>query len=203
MTLSSVSAAVLMGGRSRRMGAPKALLRLVDDGPTLIERIAATLRGLTEDVLLVGAPSWPLPAPLNGYRLVTDRGVSAADGIVAALEAATHRFCIVVACDMPFLHAALLREMATTAMDGRRGVVATAGGNRHPLHAVWDRERLREVRAAVTCGERSLVALTLLADMAAVDLDAPGRDPRERWSAFNVNTPDDLAVARAHAREDG
>lgn len=199
MTHSSISAAVLIGGRSRRMGEPKALLRLDDAGETLVERTVATLGELAADVILIGAPNWPLPASLAGYRPVADRGESAADGVLAALETAAHRYCIVVACDMPFLHHGLLRQMAEEAARRGRGVVAADEHGGHPLHAVWDRECLPELRAAVDRGERSLGALARMAEMTTIHLDAPGRSARERWSVFNVNTPDDLAVARAHA----
>jgi molybdopterin-guanine dinucleotide biosynthesis protein A len=52
----AVSAAVLIGGHSRRMGEPKALLRLVDDGETLVERVVARLGAVTREIALVGAP---------------------------------------------------------------------------------------------------------------------------------------------------
>lgn len=198
MTPSSISAAVLIGGKSRRMGEPKALLRL-GGGETLIERTVATLGDVAAEVVLVGAPTWPLPAALARYRPFADRGESAADGVVAALEAGTHRFCIVVACDMPFLDAGLLREMAGEAARQGRGIVAADARGWHPLHAVWDRDRLSDVRAAVDRGERSLGELARLAGMVVVDLEAPRREVRARWSVFNVNTPVDLAKARAHA----
>jgi molybdenum cofactor guanylyltransferase len=199
MIQSSISAAVLIGGRSRRMGMPKALLRLADNDPTLIERTAATLHQVAAEVVLVGTPSWLLPDSLAEWPLVADHGTSAADGVVTALESAKRRFCIVVACDMPFLDSRLLREMASAAVREGRGMVAADARGWHPLHAVWDRERLPELRAAVDRDQRSLGALARLTGMATIDLDAPGRTDRERWSAFNVNTPEDLEVARARA----
>jgi molybdopterin-guanine dinucleotide biosynthesis protein A len=81
--------------------------------------------------------------------------------------------------------------------------MAADGHGAHPLHAVWDRERLPELRVAASQGERSLAALARISLMATVDLDAPHRHVRERWSVFNVNTPEDLEAARAHAGGDG
>jgi molybdopterin-guanine dinucleotide biosynthesis protein A len=199
MTRSSISAAVLIGGHSRRMGTPKALLRLVDGGETVLERTVATLQAIADDVVLVGTPGWPLPAPVIGCRQVADRGTSAADGIVTALNEAAHRWCVVVACDMPFLDPHLLREMADLAQRTRRGVVASDATGAHPLHAVWDREQLPPIRTALDRGERSLGNLSQLAGMQPLDLDAPGRSDGAQWSVFNVNTPHDLDVARRHA----
>lgn len=199
MAPSSISAAVLIGGKSRRMGEPKALLRLIEGGPTLIERTVATLRTVSDDVVLVGKPGWVLPEPLAALRLEVDNGVSAADGVVTALDAAAHRFCAVVACDMPFLDAGLLRDMGEIAVQKQRGVIATDARGAHPLHAVWDRETAPALHAAIEQGERSLGAFAKLARLVPLDLDAAGRGERERWSVFNVNTPDELAAARAHA----
>jgi molybdopterin-guanine dinucleotide biosynthesis protein A len=198
----AVSAAVLIGGHSRRMGEPKALLRLGDDGETLVERVVARLGAVTREIALVGTPGWDLPPSLAGWPLVRDRGVSAADGLIAALDAAPCRFCLVAACDTPFLDVSLLREMVDIARREGRGVIARDDRGCHPLHAVYDTTWLPELRAAVEGGARSLGALASLAGMAALDLGAPEREA-QRWSVFNVNTPADLARARAHAREAG
>jgi molybdopterin-guanine dinucleotide biosynthesis protein A len=203
MTLSGISAAVLIGGHSRRMGTPKALLRLDEGGETLLERAVASLDAIATDVVLVGRPPWPLPESLTARRIAADRGTSAADGVVAALESATHRFCLVVACDMPFLDGALLAAMASQAVGAGRGVLVVDAEGAHPLHAVWDAARRVDLEDAIAHGERSLGALARLAGMETIDLAAPGRLAAERWSVFNVNTPADLARARAHAGSAG
>ena len=199
MTRSSTSAAVLIGGHSRRMGKPKGLLRLATGEPTFVERTVGVLRNVSDDVFLVGAADWLLPAPLSSCPVAFDEGSSAADGLVTALDGASHRFCIVVACDMPFLDASLLREMSKQALQTGRGVVPIDARGEHPLHAVWDGDAAAVLHEAIGRGERSLAALARLAEMTPFNLDGRDRTGRDRWSVFNVNTPDDLAVARARA----
>ena len=48
-----LSAAILAGGQSRRMGADKALLRLAPGGPTLVERVAAAVAAVAAETLVV------------------------------------------------------------------------------------------------------------------------------------------------------
>lgn len=49
-----ISAFIIAGGRSSRMGRDKALLRLGDAGPTLLERAIELARTVTKDVQIVG-----------------------------------------------------------------------------------------------------------------------------------------------------
>ena len=202
MALSEVSAAVLIGGRSSRMGEPKAILRLEPHGPSLLEMVVSAVSAIASDVFLVGNASWKLPQSINEMRRVGDGGNGAADGVLAALRAARHDACLVVGCDMPFLDVPLLREMVGLASRRGRGVVACDRSGVHPLHAVYLRHDLARVEAIVAGGERSLTAVTREVGMLAFQIDDPARSTRERWSVFNVNTPDDLRVAREHFAHD-
>ena len=192
MTRASVSAAVLIGA-DRRMGEPKGLLRREE--PNSVERTVATLRSVSP--FLVGTADWQIPAALRACPSI-DTGTSAADGVVTALDPPATGFAWWWPATL-FLDAALLREMGELAVRTGRGVIATDLRGGHPLHAVWDRESAPGIRAAIERNERSLGALARLGDLVPLDLDDPGRSDTDRWSVFNVNTPDDLALARAHA----
>jgi molybdopterin-guanine dinucleotide biosynthesis protein A len=58
-TTVDASAIVLMGGKSSRMGQPKALLLF--DGEPLIAHIVRTLKSLFGDIVVVAAPGQELP----------------------------------------------------------------------------------------------------------------------------------------------
>lgn len=181
------------------MGEPKAIMRLDAGSPTLIETVVATLKGIASDIVLVGSADWPLPGGLDGLRRVSDGGQGATDGVIAALEAGKSGHCLVVGCDMPFLDRSLLRELARVAQDADRGVIIRDANGMHPLHAVYRRADLARIKGIVRDGQRSLGAIAAATGMVTLDLDAPGRPEAHRWSVFNANTPDDLAIARAHA----
>jgi molybdenum cofactor guanylyltransferase len=197
----AISAAVLIGGGSRRMGEPKALLRLAAGGSTLLELVVAKLRTVATDITLVGRPNWAVPESLGGLRRVDDDGNGAADGLVAALGAACHDYCLVVGCDMPFLDGALLSDMVSLAIREGTGVIAVDAGGPHPLHAVYRRDDLARLTARVVAGDRSLTSIARALALVSVDLAAHERSDAERWSVFNANTPADLATARAHAQQ--
>jgi molybdopterin-guanine dinucleotide biosynthesis protein A len=186
------SAAVLAGGKSSRMGQPKPRLDLA--GEPLLSRVLRPLAALFDDVFIVssdaslaefGVPVWPDVA--TGGPLA---------GVLTALEHSERRHCLVVACDMPFLSAPLLRYM--TELAGDADVVAPRDERGwHPLHAVYARgvapvaaERLRRGEGAVL-GLFAEVRCREVGPEELARFGRPGRDP-----LLNLNTPEDLARAR-------
>jgi len=203
--VSGVSGALLLGGASRRMGRDKA--RLAVGGVPMARRALAALLALCDDVVAVDragrAPRrWPA-----GVRAVTDpEGAppAALTGIATALAAARHPWVLVLACDMPFPAPALLRGLCRTALALPPGalpqvVVPRTGEVLHPLCAVYHRGLLDEVRARVEAGDLKVQALAR-AHGQFVDEDTLRTWDRSLTGLTNVNTPGDLAAARARAR---
>ena len=200
MALSEITAAVLVGGRSRRMGRPKALLRLDQDGPTILERVVARVSSIADDVVLVGDHDWPLPPALAAFPRVSDDGQGAASGLLAALRCGRNDLCLVLGCDMPFVDVSVLARMVTIARGSSVGVVAVDDYGAHPLHAVYRAGDDARVARMVAAGERSLTVMTDALGMHRLDLRE--EEGSARWSVFNVNTPEELAIARRHATEE-
>lgn len=135
-----ISGAVLVGGRSRRMGQDKAMLSFM--GTPLIARVVETMRLVTEDIILVGQDlarfAW-----LKGVRMYQDilPGIGPLAGIYTALQHALNPRCLIAACDMPFLNPTLLAFLGRTAA-GWEAVVPSIRGRLQPLHAVYARSCL-------------------------------------------------------------
>jgi molybdenum cofactor guanylyltransferase len=199
----TLSAAVLTGGASRRMGADKAMVDVA--GVTLLERTLAPLRALAEDIMIVGArPDYAR----FGVRLVDDDfpGLGPLGGLATALRVARHEHTLVVACDMPLLSVALLRAMAAEPRDYDVLVPLLAGARRarahdetvqpQPLHAIYARRCLSAILPRLEAGQLRVV--DVLDDLAVRWLDTTWLqrfDPRLR-SALNANTPAQLDEAR-------
>lgn len=112
-------AIVLAGGRSKRLGQDKALLRLTEDGPTLIERVVSVVRAFVSEVIVVSGNAERLPETL-GARLVPDfqPNAGALGGICAGLRAAHAPEALLLSCDLPFLSPALLRLLIEKTIEG-------------------------------------------------------------------------------------
>lgn len=114
----NVEAAILAGGKSSRMGRDKALLELA--GKPLLQRTADLLAPLVVGITLVTSAVFANPAvsgnppnPMHGLQAYAHFGLpTCADrwpdagplgGIATALAAARLQWCLILACDLPYL----------------------------------------------------------------------------------------------------
>ena len=193
---------VLAGGRSRRMGGrDKALVEL--DGETLVARC---VRRLAPQVAAVGVSvREETSVPGLAAELVPDGeagGEGPLAGILAGLRWARARDCRRLASlpvDTPFAPADLVAQLAAVATADRIAVAASLG-REHRTVALWPVAVETALTAYLRGGsDRSVRGFLAAAGFVAVDVAAgpDGTDP-----FFNVNTPDDLALARRLAAGD-
>ena len=202
-----LSAAILAGGQSRRMGTDKALLRLEPGGPTLVERVAAAVATVAAETFLVVNDD---RLAFLGLRAVPDAypGAGALGGIYSAVAGARHEHCLVVACDMPFLSAPLLRALAARPRDydvlapflpvaaGAENRQGTAGGVYETLHAIYGRGALPAMREELEAGRFKITGFFPRVRVRPFGIDQLRRHDPALRSFFNANTPARLAEAR-------
>jgi molybdopterin-guanine dinucleotide biosynthesis protein A len=192
--IANVSAALLLGGASTRMGTDKA--QLLVSGEPAAACLAKLLASLFEDVLLVGGQP---PASAPGRRVVDAEGPrSALRGVASALAAAREERVLVLATDLMQITRDVL--LGLTAFPDGDAVVPRAGGFAQPLCALYRRAPV--LAAAKHCLARDTLALRALLERLDVRWlegdDLAALDPGGSALA-NVNTPDDYA--RLVARE--
>ena len=180
-----VAGVVLAGGQSRRMGQDKALLTI--GGRTLLARTLDVLRSIAAEVVVIGPPE--RAAQAGGVRVLPDAfpGTGPLGAIATALQAVEHDRMVLVACDMPFLSAALLQYLVARSTDDV--VAPRTGGHVHVLHAVYRRTCLPAVTAQLAAGDLRVERLLERVRTCFVDeaeLRAIDPDLRSLW---NVNTP--------------
>jgi molybdopterin-guanine dinucleotide biosynthesis protein A len=193
---SGVSAAILAGGRARRLGGlDKAALLL--GGTRIIDRQLAILRTLSEDVTIVAND--PIRYAALQLPVVPDLvpGAGALGGVYTALDAARHDLVVVLACDLPFVTADLLDRLITEADDTVDAVVPRSRRGLEPLCALYRKRCAPVLRERIETGALQLLALPdvlrvrEVGPAALAPYDATGR------LFANVNTPHDYARARA------
>ncbi len=187
-----ISGAVLAGGRGRRLGESKAGVRLGDT--TLLRRAIATMRKVSDDVLVAGGD---FAAGEADCVFATDPFPNAGSlgGIYAALRRCRFEHCLVVACDMPFLQTHLLSYLADLA-PGYDVVMPEHGGRLEPLHAVYGRACLPSIERLLNSGQRKILDfLPEIRLRRVAEVELRRFDPNLN-SFFNINWPADLATAR-------
>ena len=193
-----VSAIVLAGGMSRRLGRNKAIEPI--DGQPLITRVIGRLSHLTQQTVVVvnddeRVSELPLPdsakVAVDGYP-----GKGSLRGIFTGLSAAQADWAIVVACDMPFLNLDLFRHMLSL-REGSDAVVPVLEGRPEPTHALYSKACLPHIENKLKADDLKIsrffdeVRVRFVPEEEVDKLD-PGH-----LSFFNINTQQDLDQALA------
>jgi molybdopterin-guanine dinucleotide biosynthesis protein A len=187
-----LTVAIQAGGQSRRMGRDKGLVLL--RGRPLISRLLDRVADLGDEVLIT--TNRPEDYAFLGVRLASDDspGAGALSGLRTALRAADGDKVLVLACDMPFVSRPLLMHMIGLAPQADVVVPRPAGGY-EPMHAVYDRICLPEIEASLEAGDMRMISFFPRVRVLPVEDDVLERLDPARRSFFNVNTPEDLALA--------
>jgi molybdopterin-guanine dinucleotide biosynthesis protein A len=186
-----ITAAILCGGKSSRMGRQKAFLPY--EGKTMIERRYESMRDLFGEIVLVANdPDAYSQLSVDVVKdIIPNRGPLV--GILSALLVAQYEYVFVIACDMPLIDNKLIREMCQQRHD-KDVLVLSHDQGVEPLLGVYSKKCVEPLEQAIFADQ--LKAHDFLAGVNAqlFAFDA------ERYSSggalppyFNVNTPQDYS----------
>lgn len=189
-----VSIAVLAGGQSTRMGQDKAFLEV--GGQPVIERVLKVASPLTDDLFI--STNSPEKYAEFGLRLVADiyPDKAALGGIYSVIQAARYGSVLVVACDMPFLNASLLKyliELAPLA-----DVIAPVLEPPQPetLHAVYSKSCLPAIEARLLANKLRVIGFFDDVSVRYVDRAEIAKFDPQFYSFVNMNTPSEWQTVR-------
>jgi molybdopterin-guanine dinucleotide biosynthesis protein A len=202
-----LGAIVLCGGRSSRMGSPKAWLDFA--GETLLARVVRIVRVVCAPVIVVAAPDQDVPPLPPEVAIAHDpvegrgplQGISVGlHAVLASAASAGADAAFVTSTDAPFLEPALIARLAAL-RDGADITVPRTEGHFHPLTAIYACTCIPHIEALLAADRLRPFFLfervrTAICDAAALlaDPDLAAADPTLR-SFDNLNTPDDYARA--------
>lgn len=197
----TVTGVIQAGGKSTRMGGePKALMAF--GGTRIVERIVDVLQSVLSALLVV--TNTPDLYAFLGLPMVPDvfPDHGSLGGIYTGLKTAGGDAAFTVACDMPFLDRRVVRHVIDRAAAGDV-VIPRVGDQLETLHAVYHKSCLPHIEARLLEGRLKIVDFfneVRVVEIAEAEV-ARYADPAIVF--MNVNTPDELARARALARERG
>lgn len=193
-----VTAFVLAGGQSTRMGREKAMLEL--GGRTLLERALQLALTVAAEAIVVGSRG-----EFERYgRLLEDvyPGHGPLGGIHAALWASPTDLNLILAVDTPFLEARFLEFLVAQARESGAVVTVprTADGF-HPLAAVYRRAFRETAEQALAEGRNKIDALFAQVETRVLEEEELRRFAFVPAIFENLNTPEELERARQRFRE--
>ncbi len=182
---------MLAGGKSTRMQRDKAALAY--DGEPQLARAVSLLSHHVDSVHVSVRASQKQDRLRSRYSMIADSidGTGPIVGILSALEAHAHCAWLVLACDLPFLSDAVLRELAERRQPEHAATAyrSARDGLPEPLCAIWEprsQQSLASFHAnGGTCPRKFLIREGV-----------PLLELRDAQALDNVNTPEEYAAAR-------
>ena len=190
-----VSAILLAGGKSSRLGTDKAKVKL-DGESVMIQAIAEKLSGLSEDIVVStnGRRYEDITIPVR-WAIDVRPGAGSLMGLYSGLLAAKHDYAIAVACDMPFINVELLKYMMSLPRN-YDALLPRIGEQTEQLHSIYSKNCLPKMEKYLNSGHLKITSFMDEIDVKYVDEDIINKyDPRH-LSFFNVNTAQQLNEAQ-------
>jgi len=190
-----LSAVLLAGGKSRRMGQDKAAI--IFRGKPLWQTQLDLLRSLEPQEILVSAQADPTWRPLD-VRFVPDNSPSRGPlgGLCASLAEIRSSHLIVLAIDMPFMNEKFLRSLSHNIQPGC-GALPMIENRAEPLAAIYPVQVHPDLVAALSGTDFSLQAVTTKL-VAAGKLKVIHVANEEEIFFRNLNEPADLGESIGH-----
>lgn len=201
----ALSAVVLCGGRSQRMGQDKAGIEL--DGKSLLQLTCDSIPVAPDDIVVVGAPNQSLPALDSKISVVRD--TSPFPGPLPALLTGMRWLrndlshddpqstVWVTGCDTPFVTTDLIRDLHYRLIQSSADAITlTENGRRNPLLAIYQLRVTNTLEQAIDRGvNRATEFLGLLnvLERPANELRTPKSGAR---ATTNLNTPEELEAVK-------
>jgi molybdopterin-guanine dinucleotide biosynthesis protein A len=192
--MEEVTAFILAGGKSSRMGRDKAFLEL--GGKALLAHMLQLAAAVASSVHIVGPA-----AKFAGWGAVVEDvipGEGPLSGIHAALSTTSSRLNVILAVDLPFVQPHFLAYLIRRAADTEAIVtVPRTAARLHALCAVYRRAFRERAEEALRAGRNQIAPLLQLADTLILDEAELAALSFPSTMFDNLNTPQEYTRARA------
>lgn len=184
-----LSAGILSGGESSRMGQDKALVRI--DNERIIDRLKRELGGLGEVIISAGQKN---TYDDMGLPIVYDEnaGIGPIEGIRQVIAAATEDYVFICAADMPFITRELIDYMAGYICSDYDCYVIADDEHIHPLCGIYSKKVLPVIEELISEGRYRLREILNRVRTKYISLEHTDFD---RKIVKNINTRAELREA--------
>jgi molybdopterin-guanine dinucleotide biosynthesis protein A len=199
-----ISGIILAGGKSLRLGHDKVLEKIGDK--SLLEQVVSRIEPFCKNIIIVTADERAFSSLEKNpkVRTISDiyPGHGSLGGIYTGLVESSSLYNLIVAADMPFLNESLLSYMIEIS-DGYDFVLPRIGNFFEPLHAIYSRNCITPIKSILEQGKRVIVELFKYVKVRYVETEEVDRFDPKHLSFFNINTAEELELAREIAGKTG
>ena len=192
-----ISCIILAGGKSLRLGHDKLTEKV--GNTTLLEKVISRIDSLSKDIVIVTAEERDFTEFADNPKVKTVSdifpGRGSLGGIYTGLVKSESFYSLVIAADMPFLNGGLLAYMTEVA-DGFDFVIPRIGTFFEPLHSIYSKKCISPIETMIKKNRRVIIELFDLVKVRYVEAEEIDRFDPEHLSFFNINTIEDLELAR-------
>ncbi len=192
--ISPLTAIILAGGKSSRIGSDKnkSMLRL--NGKYLIDIVRSKLKCIVGDnIIIVGPPERYLSYKQVVADLFFQKGPLI--GIYSGLRASPSQYNLVVGCDMPFLEVKLLKYMTENVNSNDIVIPRYGDGYIEPLCAIYSKRCLETIERNLAEHIFSVRAIFPHLKVKFVEDEEIKKYDPEFYSFFNINYKKDMIEA--------
>lgn len=179
---------VLAGGRSKRMGHDKALLRV--DGESQLSRAVHLLETFVDRVFVSTRVDQQDEPERSKFQQIVDRyqGLGPLAGIMSAMEEYPNAGWLVIACDLPYVDELTIRYLLDSRSSDHpfTAYKSSIDGQPEPLCAFYSAGTAAIIQAFVEDGLICPRKILIRSDTHLLDQPNPE-------ALDNINTPEDLA----------
>jgi molybdopterin-guanine dinucleotide biosynthesis protein A len=189
-----VTAFILAGGKSTRMGTDKAFVDY--EGRSLLERALEIARSVTSGVRIVGRRKKFAQFAPAVEDIFPDRGPLG--GIHAALRASLTDLNLMLAVDMPFVPGAFLKYLIRRSRNSpdATAVIPRGNGRWQPLCAIYRRNFADAAEPALLAGRNRIDLLYPEIHVRVIEEEELQREGFSPDIFGNLNTPEELEEQR-------
>jgi len=188
-----LTAIILAGGKSSRIGVDKNKAMLKLNGKYLLDIVISKLKRITGDIIIVGPPekypSYKQVVP----DLFNQKGLLV--GLYSGLKASTSRYNLVVGCDMPFLNVELLQYMGDKIDSNDIIIPRYAKSYVEPLCAIYSKDCLEVIKKNIGDGILSIRRIFPYLKVRYIEEEEIKRVDSDFNSFFNINYKEDFIRA--------
>lgn len=188
---SEVSAIILSGGKSSRMGMEKGLIPF--HGRALVSYAIDTLKQITQDILISANSkayvNFGLPVVFDEHENIGPMG-----GIHSCLKQSKSELNIVLSCDMPFITSDIFELMLDKVSTNLAVVPWYKDDHFEPMCAIYNKALLAELERFIAMGNYKLPDLFKQVPVKKIDVSSGISFLHDSYF-FNVNTVSDLTKA--------